>query len=74
MPCRRKPELILLDNFAVWQTQTAVVGTPRAPTVMLESSGGLCLQTAATHAETGVDYLAVGAHTLSARARHAWIA
>lgn len=63
-----KPELILLDNFAVWQTQTAVQRRDsRAPTVMLESSGGLSLQTAATYAETGVDYLAVGAVTHSVR-------
>lgn len=63
-----KPELILLDNFAVWQTQTAVQRRDsRAPTVMLESSGGLSLQTAATYAETGVDYLAVGALTHSVR-------
>ncbi|CPB63886.1 nicotinate-nucleotide pyrophosphorylase [Mycobacterium tuberculosis] len=34
---------------------------------MLESSGGLSLQTAATYAETGVDYLAVGALTHSVR-------
>lgn len=63
-----KPELILLDNFAVWPTQTAVQRRDsRAPTVMLESSGGLSLQTAATYAETGVDYLAVGALTHSVR-------
>lgn len=64
-----KPELILLDNFAVWQTQMAVQRRDtRAPTVLLESSGGLSLQTAATYAATGVDYLAVGALTHSVRA------
>ncbi|HSS25909.1 MAG TPA: carboxylating nicotinate-nucleotide diphosphorylase [Mycobacterium sp.] len=64
-----KPELILLDNFAVWQTQTAVQRrNARAPTVLLESSGGLSLETAATYAATGVDYLAVGALTHSVRA------
>lgn len=52
----------------MWQTQTAVQRRDsRAPTVMLESSGGLSLQTAATYAETGVDYLAVGALTHSVR-------
>ncbi|OOK77243.1 nicotinate-nucleotide diphosphorylase [Mycobacterium kansasii] len=36
-----KPELILLDNFPVWQTQMAVQRRDaRAPTVLLESSGG----------------------------------
>ncbi|KZS63713.1 nicotinate-nucleotide diphosphorylase (carboxylating) [Mycobacterium kansasii] len=63
-----KPELILLDNFPVWQTQTAVQRRDaRAPTVLLESSGGLSLETAASYARTGVDYLAVGALTHSAR-------
>jgi nicotinate-nucleotide pyrophosphorylase (carboxylating) len=63
-----KPELILLDNFAVWQTQTAVQRRDaRAPAVLLESSGGLSLENAATYAATGVDYLAVGALTHSVR-------
>jgi nicotinate-nucleotide pyrophosphorylase (carboxylating) len=63
-----KPELILLDNFPVWQTQTAVQRRDaRAPAVLLESSGGLSLETAATYAGTGVDYLAVGALTHSVR-------
>jgi nicotinate-nucleotide pyrophosphorylase (carboxylating) len=64
-----KPELVLLDNFPVWQTQIAVQRRDaRAPTVLLESSGGLSLQTAATYAATGVDYLAVGALSHSVRA------
>jgi nicotinate-nucleotide pyrophosphorylase (carboxylating) len=64
-----KPELILLDNFPVWQTQLAVQRRDsRAPAVLLESSGGLSLETAATYAATGVDYLAVGALTHSVRA------
>jgi nicotinate-nucleotide pyrophosphorylase (carboxylating) len=63
-----EPELVLLDNFAVWQTQTAVQRRDaRAPAVLLESSGGLTLDTAAVYAETGVDYLAVGALTHSVR-------
>jgi len=61
-----KPELILLDNFPVWQTQTAVQRRDaRALEVLLESSGGLTLDTAAAYAGTGVDYLAVGALTHS---------
>ncbi len=64
-----KPELVLLDNFPVWQTQIAVQRRDaRAPAVLLESSGGLSLETAATYAATGVDYLAVGALTHSVRA------
>ncbi|MDP7735280.1 carboxylating nicotinate-nucleotide diphosphorylase [Mycobacterium paragordonae] len=63
-----KPELILLDNFPVWQTQIAVQRRDaRAPQVLLESSGGLSLETAKTYAGTGVDYLAVGALTHSVR-------
>ena len=61
-------ELILLDNFPVWQTQIAVQRRDtRAPAVLLESSGGLSLDTAAQYASTGVDYLAVGALTHSVR-------
>ena len=61
-------ELVLLDNFPVWQTQFAVQRRDaRAPATKLESSGGLSLDTAADYAGTGVDYLAVGALTHSAR-------
>ena len=59
-------ELVLLDNFPVWQTQIAVQRRDaRAPATKLESSGGLSLATAADYAGTGVDYLAVGALTHS---------
>ena len=61
-------QLILLDNFPVWQTQIAVQRRDeRAPGVKLESSGGLSLESAAQYAGTGVDYLAVGALTHSVR-------
>jgi nicotinate-nucleotide pyrophosphorylase (carboxylating) len=61
-------ELILLDNFPVWQTQVAVQRRDaKAPGVQLESSGGLSLESAADYAGTGVDYLAVGALTHSVR-------
>lgn len=60
------PELVLLDNFPVWQTQIAVQRRDaRAPGVLLESSGGLTLDSAAAYAATGVDYLAIGALTHS---------
>jgi nicotinate-nucleotide pyrophosphorylase (carboxylating) len=63
-----EPELVLLDNFPVWQTQVAVQRRDaRAPAVKLESSGGLTLDNAAAYAGTGVDYLAVGALTHSVR-------
>ena len=61
-------ELVLLDNFPVWQTQIAVQRRDaQAPATLLESSGGLSLDTAAAYAGTGVDYLAVGALTHSVR-------
>ncbi|MFC4057280.1 L-aspartate oxidase [Planomonospora corallina] len=59
-------EEILLDNFTVPQLREAVrlvAGRAR-----LESSGGLTLESARDVAETGVDYLAVGALTHSAPA------
>ncbi|KAB8175664.1 L-aspartate oxidase [Microbispora catharanthi] len=57
---------ILLDNFTVDQLTEAVrlvAGRAR-----LESSGGLTLDAARAVAETGVDYLAIGALTHSAPA------
>jgi nicotinate-nucleotide pyrophosphorylase (carboxylating) len=61
-------ELILLDNFPVWQTQIAVQRrNANAPGVLLESSGGLSLGSAAEYAGTGVDFFAVGALTHSVR-------
>ncbi|MER6173688.1 L-aspartate oxidase [Streptosporangium sp. NPDC001681] len=59
-------EEILLDNFTVEELVRAVrLVDGRA---RLESSGGLTLQLARDVAETGVDYLAVGALTHSAPA------
>jgi nicotinate-nucleotide pyrophosphorylase (carboxylating) len=61
-------QLILLDNFPVWQTQIAVQRRDAsARGVLLESSGGLSLDSAAEYAGTGVDYFAVGALTHSVR-------
>ena len=62
-------DLVLLDNFPVWQTQIAVQRrNARRPATLLESSGGLQLDSARDYAATGVDYLAVGALTHSVRA------
>ncbi|MGU3431444.1 carboxylating nicotinate-nucleotide diphosphorylase [Actinomycetes bacterium M1A6_2h] len=59
-------DLVLLDNFPLWQTQMAVQRRDKnAPTTRLESSGGLALGVAADYARTGVDFLAVGALTHS---------
>jgi nicotinate-nucleotide pyrophosphorylase (carboxylating) len=59
-----KPELILLDNMSVDQCIKAVSITNG--TVKLEASGGLTLENAKAYANTGIDYMAVGALTHSA--------
>ncbi|MGW6742779.1 carboxylating nicotinate-nucleotide diphosphorylase [Streptomyces sp. NPDC055025] len=57
-------DLILLDNFTPAETAEAVgIVAGRA---LLESSGRLVLDNARAYAETGVDFLAVGALTHSA--------
>ncbi|AVZ74524.1 nicotinate-nucleotide diphosphorylase (carboxylating) [Streptomyces lunaelactis] len=56
-------DLILLDNFTPAETKEAVALV--ANRAALESSGRLTLETARAYAETGVDYLAVGALTHS---------
>jgi nicotinate-nucleotide pyrophosphorylase (carboxylating) len=58
-------ELLLLDNFSLADTRTAVA-LARPAGVRLEASGRLDLARAAEVAATGVDYLAVGALTHSA--------
>jgi nicotinate-nucleotide pyrophosphorylase (carboxylating) len=60
-------ELVLLDNFTAADTAEAVRRRGSAPTG-LESSGGLRLENARAYAETGVDFLAVGALTHSVTA------
>lgn len=57
-------DLILLDNFTTEQMVEAV--RRNGGKAMLEASGGLSLSVAREVAETGVDYLAVGALTHSA--------
>ncbi|HEX6336224.1 MAG TPA: carboxylating nicotinate-nucleotide diphosphorylase [Jiangellaceae bacterium] len=56
--------LILLDNFSVDQVRQAVEAV--GGRARLEVSGGLTLEFARAYAETGVDYLSVGAITHSA--------
>jgi nicotinate-nucleotide pyrophosphorylase (carboxylating) len=58
-------DLILLDNFTPAETAEAVALV--AGRAVLESSGRLTLDNARAYAETGVDYLAVGALTHSVR-------
>lgn len=59
-----KPDLILLDNMTPEQCAEAakIVGGK----VKLEASGGISLENARAYAESGVDYLAIGALTHSA--------
>lgn len=59
-----EPELILLDNMSVDQCIKAV--SIANGTVKLEASGGLTLENAKAYANTGIDYMAVGALTHSA--------
>ena len=58
------PDLVLLDNMSVEECKQAVAIT--AGRCKLEVSGGLTLNNARAYAETGVEYLAVGALTHSA--------
>jgi nicotinate-nucleotide pyrophosphorylase (carboxylating) len=59
---------ILLDNMSVPVLREAVALARRYTGVRLEASGGLHLAGARKVAETGVDYLSVGALTHSSRA------
>ena len=59
-----KPSLVLLDNMTPEQCRTAVALVNGA--VKLEASGGITLESAREYAESGVDYIAVGALTHSA--------
>ncbi len=61
-------ELILLDNMDLADLRAAVALARPYPSVRLEASGGLRLATARAVAETGVDFLAVGALTHSSPA------
>ncbi len=59
-----KPDLVLLDNMTPEQCKEAVAIV--AGKVALEASGGINLENARAYAETGVDFLAIGALTHSA--------
>ncbi len=58
-------DLVLLDNFSVEEVKEAV--RLNANRAKLEASGGLTLEVARAYADTGVDYLAVGAITHSTK-------
>ena len=64
-------DAILLDNMTPEQTREAVHIVRKAPggeRILLESSGGITLQTVHMYAEAGVDLISVGALTHSAPA------
>jgi nicotinate-nucleotide pyrophosphorylase (carboxylating) len=61
-----QPNLVLLDNMSIDECQKAVEIVKGK--FQLEASGGLMLENAKAYAQTGVDYLAVGALTHSAPA------
>lgn len=58
------PNLVLLDNMSPAQCSEAVAIV--AGSTKLEASGGIVLENAKAYAETGVNYLAIGALTHSA--------
>jgi nicotinate-nucleotide pyrophosphorylase (carboxylating) len=60
--------LILLDNMGLADLRAAVALARPYPAVKLEASGGLRLDKARAVAETGVDFIAVGALTHSSPA------
>ncbi len=61
-------DVVLLDNFTIADMRLAVQYRERSGrTVVLEASGGLTLEVAAEVGATGVDFIAVGELTHSAR-------
>jgi len=60
-----KPDLVLLDNMTPEQCREAV--SLVAGQTKLEASGGITLDKARSYAETGINYLAIGALTHSAK-------
>jgi nicotinate-nucleotide pyrophosphorylase (carboxylating) len=63
------PDIILVDNVRPELMENAVrLRDSLAPTVQLEASGGVSLETVAALARTGVDRISVGALTHSAAA------
>lgn len=60
----QNPDLVLLDNMSPEECKAAVAFV--AGRFKLEASGGISLENAKAYAETGVDYLAIGALTHSA--------
>ena len=60
----QRPDLVLLDNMSPAQCREAVAIVSGA--CKLEASGGIAIENARAYAESGVDYIAIGALTHSA--------
>lgn len=56
-------DIVLLDNMSLEELQICVQGKPKA--IEVEASGGITLETVRAVAETGVDWISVGALTHS---------
>lgn len=61
-----KPDRIMLDNFSLDDMRTAVA--MNADGIELEASGNITLENIRTIAETGVDFISIGALTKNIRA------
>ena len=59
-----KADIIMLDNFSITQTKKAVAFVNG--TAKLEASGGITRKKLRAYAETGVDYISIGALTKDA--------
>ncbi|MER3426781.1 MAG: nicotinate-nucleotide diphosphorylase (carboxylating) [Pyrinomonas sp.] len=66
---RSGADIVLIDNLTPEETARLVAITRElAPNVLIEVSGGITLENVRAYAETGVDFISVGALTHSARA------
>jgi nicotinate-nucleotide pyrophosphorylase (carboxylating) len=66
---RGRPDIVMLDNFTLADLRAAVARNRQAGSpVKLEASGGASLETIRAMAETGVDFISVGAITKHVRA------
>lgn len=62
-------DIIMLDNFSLEDMRTAVAYNAKQDTpAKLEASGGITQETLVTIAETGVDYISIGALTKDCKA------